>query len=759
MTLITSNGFQRNRRDFIRTLGKVGGATLILPKIARSAVSGSTEFPDLAALRSIHTNKGVISPDQTYRMMEWALHFPPQGKFEFDLEGAMKLSREVGSEAMMFYTQDHWGYALYPSEVGTRHPNLKNDFFGAQVALARQNGMSVVAYYSLLFNNQIVLTHKDWAWVDEKGEPQRMRWYLPCLDSPYRQYALDMIEEIVSHYDVDELFLDIFGIQFYEYQSKGRNPFCFCKYTEAAWERDHPGDPYREGFDTTEGWQKRYQWHQRRTMIDMLEEIIGRVRKHRPKLLVALNGGPESFPNEIMQKVSFIYAEPLPCPTGIALGSILMRGWGRSAYQAGAFTLWPYIDELPVTPFRVQVDALILQNARVFFVGEAPLVAHLDGRNFSTRWFERVGEAFADVRNVDCLFEGIEPVYSTAMFYSESTRKEFEARKRPVDFRSSTLGALETLTYAGRPVESLPEFRLSAEMLSHFELLVLPEVEVLSDGHAELIRQWVGNGGTLVGSFKCGLLDQNRLQRAHFPLADVFGLEFLTEERRYAYDQNGNPRPVLISTYLEPAGHELAQMFGKTTVGLPGTFLNVRRTTASEVMRYRLPFMVEDLPNNQWYNHGPPPPGAQLGGTAIALNQYGKGQAVYIGVPIFWAMKDRPFWIRKWIPDLLHHLIPNPLAELRPEPFSEYVHGTFFYDQSKRFILVQVLNTVELATQGEIRPGPKVNIRVDPTRLKVIAARTVWPKEQNLPVVTENGRTQIVLENPERYTVLFLKLS
>ena len=212
MTLITSNGFQRNRRDFIRTLGKVGGATLILPNIARSAVSGSTEFPDLAALRSIHSNKGVISPDQTYRMMEWALHFPPQGKFEFDLEGAMKLSREVGSEAMMFYTQDHWGYALYPSEVGTRHPNLKNDFFGAQVALARQNGMSVVAYYSLLFNNQIVLTHKDWAWVDEKGEPQRMRWYLPCLDSPYRQYALDMIEEIVSHYDVDELFLDIFWV-------------------------------------------------------------------------------------------------------------------------------------------------------------------------------------------------------------------------------------------------------------------------------------------------------------------------------------------------------------------------------------------------------------------------------------------------------------------------------------------------------------------------------------------------------------------
>ena len=49
----------------------------------------------------------------------------------------------------------------------------------------------------------------------------------------------------------------------------------------------------------------------------MLDEIIARARKHRPNLLVSLNGGPESFPNDIMQRVSYIYAEPLDCPTGL----------------------------------------------------------------------------------------------------------------------------------------------------------------------------------------------------------------------------------------------------------------------------------------------------------------------------------------------------------------------------------------------------------------------------------------------------------
>ena len=48
-------------------------------------------------------------------------------------------------------------------------------------------------------------------------------------------------------------------------------------------------------------------------------------------------------------------------------------------------------------------------------------------------------------------------------------------------------------------------------------------------------------------------------------------------------------------------------------MGLPGSFLRVKRTTAEEVMRYRLPFMVEDLPHNKWFNWGPPPPGAGNG--------------------------------------------------------------------------------------------------------------------------------------------------
>ena len=122
-------------------------------------------------------------------------------------------------------------------------------------------------------------------------------------------------------------------------------------------------------------------------------------------------------------------------------------------------------------------------------------------------------------------------------------------------------------------------------------------------------------------------------------------------------------------------------------------------------------------------------------------------------------MQGQPNWIREWIPALLQQLVPRPIAEIRPEPKSKYVHGTFFYDKSKRFILVQVLNAVELATQGEFRPVSSVELRINPTKLKVTGARVVWPKEEDLTVINSEGFTRIVLPNPERYMVLYLRLA
>ena len=750
-----------DRRTFLKMAGAGAGEIILLDSMP--AADAQSSFPDLDQLRHAHQQAGLVSPMRTYRAMEWEFHTPALQTFDINLEGAIAASREAGAEALMFYAQDHWGYAFYPSDSAVRHPHLKFDLFGTECTLARKAGISVMSYYSLQFNNQCATGHPDWVWKNEQQLEQRFygRWHIMCLDSPYRQYVLAMIDEIFARYEVDELFLDIFGIQFFMYNQSGQNPFCFCQHTQEAWNKEFPNDPYTEGFTTREGWERRFRWHQRRTMIDMLDEIIAVARKHRPGLLISLNGGPEAFPDEIMQRVSFIYAEPLDCPTGIALGSILMRGFGRPNYQAGIFTEYGYSDVYPGELARVQADALIVQNARSFFAGNAGVLSGIDGQGFSNRWFSVAKEAWEDVRNVDCLLgPDLKPLLSTAMLYSNSTRREFEANKKPYDFRRSTLGALETMTFAGRPVESLPDSKLKPEILNQFEVLVLPEVSAMSDEQAETIRNWVGSGGTLISSYRCGMLDEHLKPRTNFALADVLGVDYLFEETKYAFDQTGKQREGnAVSTYLESADHRLAAMLSKGSVGLPGPFINVRETKAEVVMRYRLPLLSEDVSRDLWVGWGPPPPGAETAGTAVAFHKFGKGQSLYIGVPIFWAMHFRASWIQNWIPDLIRQLVPNPLVELRSNPFSEYVHGTFFHDAGKGQILVQILDAVQLATKGELRPTPNIEITFDPGRLKIRRAQAVWPKMKELPIKVDGRRRRIDVERPDRYTALYLELT
>ncbi len=310
-------------------------------------------------------------------------------------------------------------------------------------------------------------------------------------------------------------------------------------------------------------------------------------------------------------------------------------------------------------------------------------------------------------------------------------------------------------------MESIPEFRLQPDELRKFDLLVLPEVEVLSSKQAEVIRDWVAGGGTLIASGNCGLVNENKERRKNFPLAETLGVDFESEERTYAYDHEGHFKKGVIQTYLESSGHPLTKSLAVSTVGLSGPFLKLKmRPGAEELLRYRLPMMVEDLPNHKWFNWGAPPPGRESGGTAAVLNRYQKGRAVYLGAPIFQAVtNDKLFWTRKWIPSLVRQLTPNPIAELTFSALPEYLHGTFFWDKSKRFVLVQILNGVELATEAEFIDVQNAEIRLNPEKLDIRGARVVWPAERSLEVGRDRGRTLISVPKPGRYTALYLKLA
>jgi hypothetical protein len=94
-----------DRRTFLKLASASAGGLVLANSIA--SATGKNAFPDLDHLRRVRRQAGLVSPERTYRAMEWEFHTPPQQTFDINLEGAIAASRDAAAESLMFYTQDH----------------------------------------------------------------------------------------------------------------------------------------------------------------------------------------------------------------------------------------------------------------------------------------------------------------------------------------------------------------------------------------------------------------------------------------------------------------------------------------------------------------------------------------------------------------------------------------------------------------------------------------------------------------------------
>jgi len=87
------------------------------------------------------------------------------------------------------------------------------------------------------------------------------------------------------------------------------------------------------------------------------------------------------------------------------------------------------------------------------------------------------------------------------------------------------------LFYNGLHHRNVPvDFARPTEDLSKYKLVIAPSLHLMAGGEADLLKLYVQNGGTLVGTFNTGLVDEHHIAPdCGYPhdLTDVFGLEVL----------------------------------------------------------------------------------------------------------------------------------------------------------------------------------------------------------------------------------------
>jgi hypothetical protein len=745
------------RRDVLKTL--VGGVGLAAE---RRLLGIPPRWAQVLPVRPVWAEAeggSAIMPDTAVRSLEIGTITAPEVRFdEVDVDYLMKSARDAGVQCVMIYTMEHWGYALYPTKIGYVHPNLHYDYVGRQVEAARRYGLSPLAYYSYNFAQEVANYHPDWRMLKRNGQPERFRnkFNVVCQNSPYGDFMLQTFHEIFQSYAFDGLFLDIFPVNpcFYEVGLL-ESPFCYCQYCLALWEKEK-GTSFRSGLDTIEGRRERIRWTRQKSGDEFVDRIYQTIRPLRVKATLAGNGGCLWFWRSLIEKLSYNYGEPDFSPSGICVGPILMRGWGQPHYQVG---VWlrdkrTIADQVPTAILRTEAAAELASGARLFMIGSLVL-GHLP-KGFDSETITACKEALRDSFGFESLFKGATSISGVAVVAGEQTFDQYTAEEHPVDLRDSVQGALDLLSSTHYPLDAVPDWGLKEETLRQYSLVILPEVEVLSDAQGELLRNFVHAGGCLIASGRCGLKDEKGKERGDFLLAEVLGVHYRGEVKKYAGNIKVTGKELYRggSIFLNPRSHSLTKTIGEGPVGLGGPYITIEGP-AEELMAIRTPMFAEDQSRGVFFHWPPPPPVAQDDGKGVTVFTYGKGRALYLAVNLFREYKrSQSFWIQSWMEAVVRQLVPTVPIRVDGSETPGYYHATFWRDDAHKRLLVQIVNTSALVLRGKVVPLRGVRVVGNAGILRANTARVLWPEERSLELQQQGQEWHIPLPDLDIYTVV-----
>ena len=180
------------------------------------------------------------------------------------------------SSGIMVYCNSHVGPTLYPSKLGPVHKAIgKGDFVADALKAARRKKLSVVAYYSAVYNNAAFLEHPEWRIIPQQGEApyEESRYGTCCPNSPYRDFAVAQTEELCGRYAFDGIFFDML---FWPYA-------CYCPHCKARFLKEE-GKALPTVIDWNNPTWMAFQRARERWMSELAGLLTAAVRRTRPSM-------------------------------------------------------------------------------------------------------------------------------------------------------------------------------------------------------------------------------------------------------------------------------------------------------------------------------------------------------------------------------------------------------------------------------------------------------------------------------------------
>ncbi len=141
---------------------------------------------------------------------------------EFDPEKYLECLKTAQIQTAMIYLHSHVGLCYWDSPSGRVHKSFKaENKIRKLIDLCHGEGITVVGYYSLIYNNWAYDAHPDWRILDCNGKGSRetdtrsefmtgSRYGLVCPNNPdYRAFLHQQFCEMLDIYPMEGIFLDM----------------------------------------------------------------------------------------------------------------------------------------------------------------------------------------------------------------------------------------------------------------------------------------------------------------------------------------------------------------------------------------------------------------------------------------------------------------------------------------------------------------------------------------------------------------------
>lgn len=401
---------------------------------------------------------------------------------DFSKENFQKALKAGHVNSITVFSKCHHGLSYHDTTVGVKHPYLAKPLLPLMIDAAREIDVNTPVYLSAGLDEMMSQRHPEWRvqWKNATYNPFQAGYKCMCFNTPYLDYLCAQIDEVLTMFKTNGIFLDIISMR-----------KCYCETCVRGM--------LAEGLDPENDDQVND--YQMRVLMKYYEKTTAAVRKHGKDIPLFHNSGHISRGDKRI----------IPFQTHLELESLPTGGWGYDHFPLSArYAMMTGMEFLGMTgkfhttwgefggykhpnALRYEAAAMTANGAKCS-VGDQ---LHPSGA-MDMDTYECIGAAYKEVEANEKFCDDVTTASTVAVLSVESLGTGI-AHHNATPFADE--GAVRALLECHVMFDVID----TGADLSKYTLLILPDDVILTDALADKVNRFMKNGGKVIASGKSGM--------------------------------------------------------------------------------------------------------------------------------------------------------------------------------------------------------------------------------------------------------------